>query len=99
MNTEQRVYKKLLQVPTGYVVTYRELSRAVGLHNGHRLVGQIMKKNPFPVIVPCHRVVKSDGSIGGYAFGQNIKKNMLLNEGIKTHRNKIINFEKKKFRF
>ena len=69
MNTEQRVYKKLLQVPTGYVVTYRELSRAVGLHNGHRLVGQIMKKNPFPVIVPCHRVVKSDGTVGGYAYG------------------------------
>ena len=99
MNIEQRVYKKLLQVPTGCVVTYGELSRAVGLHIGQRLVGQIMKKNPFPVIVPCHRVVKSDGSIGGYAFGENIKKNMLLNEGVETHRNKIINFEKKKFRF
>ena len=99
MKIEEHVYKKLLQVPMGYVVTYRELSRAVGLHNGQRLVGQIMKKNPFPVIVPCHRVVKSDGSIGGYAFGKNIKKNMLLNEGIKTHGNKIINFEEKKFRF
>ena len=99
MNTEQRVYKKLLQVPTGCVVTYGELSKAVGLHNGQRLVGQIMKKNPFPVIVPCHRVVKSDGSIGGYAFGENIKKNMLLNEGVETRRNKIMNFEKKKFRF
>ena len=99
MKIEERVYKKLLQVPKGYIVTYGDLSKAVNLQNGQRLIGRIMRNNPFPVIIPCHRVVKSDGSIGGYAFGQNIKKNMLLNEGIKTHRNKIINFEKKKFRF
>ena len=99
MKIEERVYKKLLQVPTGYVITYQELANAVGLQNRQRMIGRIMKNNPFPVIVPCHRVVKSDGNIGGYAFGEKIKKNMLLNEGVKTHRNKIINFEKKKFRF
>ena len=99
MKIEEKIYRKLLEVPPGHVTTYGDLAKAVNLKNGQRVVGQIMKKNPFPVIVPCHRVVKSDGSIGGYAFGQNIKKNMLLNEGIKTHRNKIINFEKKKFRF
>ena len=42
-----------------------------------------MKKNPYPVIIPCHRVVKSDGKIGGYAYGGDIKTNMLKNEGIK----------------
>ena len=99
MKIEERVYKKLLQVPTGYVVTYRELSRAVGLQNRQRMIGRIMKNNPFPVIVPCHRVVKSDGNVGGYAFGEKIKKNMLQNEGIEIHGNKIINFEKRKFRF
>ena len=99
MKIEERVYKKLLQVPTGYVITYQELANAVGLQNRQRMIGRIMKNNPFPVIVPCHRVVKSDGNVGGYAFGEKIKKNMLLNEGVKTHRNKIINFEKKKFRF
>ena len=99
MNIEQRVYKKLLQVPTGCVVTYGELSRAVRLHNGQRLVGQIMKKNPFHVIVPCHSVVKSVGSIGGYAFGENIKKKMLLNEGVETNKNKNKNFQENKFQY
>ena len=99
MNTEQRVYKKLLQVPMGYVVTYRELSRAVGLHNGQRLVGQIMKKNPFPVIIPCHRVVKSNGDIGGYAFGINVKKTMLSKEGICIKKDRIENFKNIYFKF
>ena len=79
MKIEERVYKKLLQVPTGYVITYQELANAVGLQNRQRMIGRIMKNNPFPVIVPCHRVVKSDGNIGGYAFGEKIKKNMLVN--------------------
>ena len=99
MNIEERVYKKLLEVPSGYVVTYQGLANAVGLHNGQRLIGKIMKNNPFPVIVPCHRVVKSDGNVGGYAFGENTKKNMLLNEGIETHGNRILNFEKKNIDF
>ena len=99
MKFEERVYKKLLQIPSGYVITYKELANAGGLHNGQRLIGRIMKNNPFPVIVPCHRVVRSDGNIGGYAFGENIKKNMLQNEGIETFENKIINFEKKKYKF
>lgn len=99
MKIEECVYKKLLQVPNGYVITYQELANAVGLHNRQRMIGKIMKNNPFPVIVPCHRVVKSDGNVGGYAFGVKIKKNMLLNEGIEIHGNKILNFEEKKFRF
>ena len=74
MKIEERVYKKLLQVPTGYVITYQELANAVGLQNRQRMIGRIMKNNPFPVIVPCHRVVKSDGNVGGYAFGEKIKK-------------------------
>ena len=74
MRIEERIYKKLLQVPYGKITTYGELSRSVGLKNGQRVVGQIMKKNPFPVIIPCHRVVKSTGDIGGYAFGIDVKK-------------------------
>ena len=71
MRIKEKIYKKLLQVPSGKITTYGELSRSIGLENGQRIVGQIMKKNPFPVIIPCHRVVKSNGSIGGYAFGVN----------------------------
>ena len=81
------------------VVTYGELARAVGLKNGQRKIGQIMRTNPFPVIIPCHRVVKSNREIGGYAFGVDIKRSMLTKEGICIKNNKIENFEKSFFRF
>ena len=99
MTLSIKVYRKLLQVPKGRVTTYGELANAVGLKNGQRVIGMIMKKNPFPVIVPCHRVVKSDGKIGGYAYGEMVKSRMLSNEGIKIIDGKIIDFEKEKFYF
>ena len=94
-----KVYRKLLRVPKGKVTTYGELAKAVGLKNGQRIIGMIMKKNPYPVIVPCHRVVKSDGKIGGYAYGEMVKSRMLANEGIKIKDGKIIDFDKEKFYF
>ena len=99
MNLEQRVYKKLLEVPKGKITTYGELANAVGIKNGQRVIGNIMSKNPYPVIVPCHRVVKSDGEIGGYAYGENAKTKMLSDEGVMTLNRKIQDFDKKLYRF
>ena len=99
MTLSTKVYRKLLQVPNGKVTTYSELANAVGLKNGQRAIGMIMKKNPFPVIVPCHRVVKSDGKIGGYAYGERVKSKMLADEGIKIKDGKIIDFDKTRFYF
>ena len=99
MKIDKKIYKKLLQVPLGKITTYGELSRAIGLKNGQRVIGRVMKNNPFPVIVPCHRVVKSNREIGGYAFGVDIKRNMLAKEGICIKNNRIKNFEKSFFRF
>ena len=99
MKLEERVYKKLLEVPSGMVVTYGELARAVGLKNGQRKIGQIMRTNPFPVIIPCHRVVKSDGNIGGYAFGIERKVSMLYKEGIEISNGKIVRFKDRLFYF
>ena len=99
MIIEKKIYKKLLQVPSGKITTYGELSRAIGLKNGQRVIGRVMKNNPFPVIVPCHRVVKSNREVGGYAFGVDIKRNMLTKEGICIKNDKIENFEKSFFRF
>ena len=99
MTLNTKVYRKLLEVPKGKVTTYGELGKAVGLKNGQRIIGTIMKKNRFPVIVPCHRVVKSDGKIGGYAYGERVKSKMLDNEGIKIEDGKIIDFDKMKFYF
>jgi methylated-DNA-[protein]-cysteine S-methyltransferase len=93
LKLEEKVYKKLLKVPPGMVTTYGELAKAIGLRNGQRVIGRIMNKNPYPVIVPCHRVIKSDGKIGGYAWGEKIKANMLSKEGIKIKNGKIIDLK------
>ena len=99
MSLEQKIYKKLLQVPKGQVTTYGELAKAVGLENGQRTIGKVMNKNPYPVIIPCHRVVMSTGKIGGYAYGEKIKSNMLTKEGIKIKNGKILDWKDKVYRF
>lgn len=99
MNLDKKIYKKLLEVPKGKITTYGELAKAVGLKNGQRAVGKIMNKNPYPVIIPCHRVVKSDGKVGGYAYGEEIKSGMLIREGIIIKNGKIMDLENKIYRF
>jgi methylated-DNA-[protein]-cysteine S-methyltransferase len=93
------VYRKLLEVPEGRVTTYSELGRAVGLRNGQRAIGTIMAKNPFPGVVPCHRVVKSDGRVGGYAYGTEVKEKMLSREGVRVSNGRIADFEDAVYRF
>ncbi|MCA9819345.1 MAG: MGMT family protein, partial [Nitrosarchaeum sp.] len=56
-------------------------------------------KNPYPVIIPCHRVIKSDGKIGGYAYGGDVKSNMLAKEGITIDNGKIVDLENMMHRF
>ena len=99
MSLDKLVYKKLAEVPPGKITTYMELAKAVGIKNGQRAIGQIMKKNPYPVIIPCHRVVKSDGKVGGYAYGYKVKANMLQKEGIKIKDGKILDWKKKFYKF
>jgi len=99
LKLEEKVYKKLLEVPKGKITTYGELAKAIGLKNGQRVIGKIMNKNPYPVIVPCHRVIKSDGKIGGYAWGEKVKAKMLSNEGIKIKNGKILDVEKSIHKF
>ena len=99
MNLQQKIFKKLLQVPKGQITTYGELAKAVGLKNGQRAVGKIMNTNPYPVIIPCHRVVMSTGKIGGYAYGEHVKMKMLTDEGVKIENGKISDFKKTVFRF
>ncbi len=88
-----------MEVPPGFVTTYGDLARAAGLKNGQRLVGMIMNKNPNPSIVPCHRVVMSDGNLGGYAYGKEVKENMLLAEGLKISGRRLDDFESVRYRF
>ena len=99
MNLDKKIYKKLSEVPKGKITTYGELAKAVGMKNGQRAVGRIMNKNPYPVIIPCHRVIKSDGKVGGYAYGEEIKSNMLTKEGIKIKNGKILDLKNRIYRF
>ncbi len=99
MNLEQKIYKKLLEVPKGQITTYGELAKAVGLKNGQRIIGKIMNKNPYPVIIPCHRVVMSTGKIGGYAYGEHVKIKLLHDEGIQIKNGKILDLKNRVYRF
>lgn len=84
----ERCYNILLKVPKGKVTTYKEI--AIKLNSkAYRAVGNAMNKNPYSPKVPCHRVVKSNGEVGGFASGTRKKIEMLKKEGIEIKNNKI----------
>jgi methylated-DNA-[protein]-cysteine S-methyltransferase len=87
----ERCYKFLHRIPKGKVTTYKILGDALGT-KGYRAIGQILKKNPNPISCPCHRVVLSDGKIGGFAFGATKKSKLLEGEGVIIQDNRIFNF-------
>lgn len=81
------VYKLLLNIPVGKVSTYGDIARAAGHPNAARTIGRILNKNPDPITVPCHRVVYSNGKIGGYAYGIARKRELLKREGVRLQNN------------
>ena len=72
-----RVWEAALAIPFGQVRTYSWVARQIGSPKAARAVGSALKKNPYPVIIPCHRVVKSSGDIGGYSRGRKVKVRLL----------------------
>lgn len=74
----KKVYRVVSNIPLGEVRTYKWVAQKAGNPKAARAVGQILKKNPFALIIPCHRVVASGGKLGGYSRGRQ-KKRMLLN--------------------
>jgi methylated-DNA-[protein]-cysteine S-methyltransferase len=92
----ERCYAVLRRVPRGKVTTYALLARALGTR-AFRAVGQAMHRNPYAPIVPCHRVVKSDGSLGGYALGLKQKIALLKKEGVAVAKGRIVDFDKRLF--
>lgn len=79
----RKVYRALCKVPAGKTVTYAELARRAGSPGAARAVGTAMAKNPWPVIIPCHRVVAGNGKLGGYSGrgGLVTKRALLALEG------------------
>ncbi|HEX9751378.1 MAG TPA: methylated-DNA--[protein]-cysteine S-methyltransferase [candidate division Zixibacteria bacterium] len=65
------------RIPHGQTLSYGEIARRAGSPGAARAVGQAMGKNPFPIVVPCHRVLRSDGTLGGFGGGVNLKRALL----------------------
>jgi methylated-DNA-[protein]-cysteine S-methyltransferase len=81
----RRVLTELLKVPYGQMISYGRLARKLGYENASRAVGQAVGRNPIPIIIPCHRVVREDGTIGGFSMGLKIKERLLALEGVTLH--------------
>lgn len=77
---QQSVWEACLGVPPGETRTYAEIAKVVHRPNAVRAVGTALGSNPIPVLVPCHRVLRTDGSLGGYAFGELVKQKLLDRE-------------------
>jgi len=80
---EREVLQALLRIPAGQVRTYGEIARALGDPGAARAVGAACARNPLPLLIPCHRVVRSDGGLGGYSLrgGVELKRRLLEGEG------------------
>ena len=74
---EKDVYRAVARIPRGEVRSYGWVARAAGKPGAARAVGNALNKNPYPGPIPCHRVIRSDGSIGGYAKGARAKRRLL----------------------
>ena len=75
---QEKVLLATFTIPKGRTLSYKALAKKIGHPKAFRAVGTALKKNPFPLTIPCHRVIKSDGEIGEYSNGGTIKKRMLL---------------------
>lgn len=77
-----RVWQALRQTPFGAITTYQALAEAMGQSRSARAVGGALKANPLPIVIPCHRVVASDGSLGGFSAGLHYKRQLLSHEQV-----------------
>ncbi len=94
---DEKVSRLLCRIPRGRVTTYKQIAIALGRPNAARAVGNACSRNPNAPSVPCHRVVRSNGSLGGYAKGAKKKKALLRAEGIIIKNNKVLEFNKRFF--
>jgi methylated-DNA-[protein]-cysteine S-methyltransferase len=97
-NFNQKCYELLRQIPKGRVTTYKAMANTLGT-KAWRAVGSAMAKNSDLINTPCHRVVRSDGSIGQYALGSDKKIELLTDEGVEVLNGKVKDLDKFMYRF
>lgn len=88
-NFEKDVLIATFEIPRGKVTTYRRIAEKVGRPRAYRAVGNALHKNPLAPIIPCHRVIKSNGSLGGYGGGVEAKKRLLEEEGVQSQDGRV----------
>ena len=79
---QRRVWRTLLDIPYGTAISYRELARRADCPRGYQAVGQANGRNPISILIPCHRVIGADGTLGGYSGGLDRKRFLLDLEGV-----------------
>lgn len=81
---QREILQFVQQIPFGVTTTYGEIADEIGNPNASRAIGQVLRRNPLPIIIPCHRVLSSDGTLGGYGgvMGSDRKIALLKHEGI-----------------
>ena len=75
---QKMVWKEILKIPYGETRSYKQIAINIGRPNSSRAVANACGKNPYPELIPCHRVIRSDGSVGGYSLKGGIKQKKLL---------------------
>jgi len=86
------------QVPRGKVTTYKMIAEALGKADSCRAVGSALNKNPDPHLMPCYRVIRSDGRVGGYALGESEKIRLLAVDGIAVEGGRVAGYRSILFR-
>jgi methylated-DNA-[protein]-cysteine S-methyltransferase len=89
INFPQKVYNLTSLIPKGKVSTYKKIAQALKNPHAARAIGNALNKNPYTPKVPCHRVIKTNGEVGGFAKGTNRKIAMLRVEGVVVNKGKI----------
>jgi methylated-DNA-[protein]-cysteine S-methyltransferase len=86
----QKVLKEAYKIPYGRIATYGQLAHKAGSPDASRAVGQVMAKNYIPIIIPCHRVIGSDGGLTGFGGGLGLKKRLLEKEGVVVKKGRVV---------
>lgn len=86
---KEKVYQVVSKIPSGQVLSYQEVAKRAGSPRAYRAVGNLMHNNPDPKTIPCHRVIASNNSLGGYAWGKAAKIKKLKSEGWQIKNDKL----------
>ncbi|MFH1714196.1 MAG: MGMT family protein [Candidatus Nealsonbacteria bacterium] len=87
---KEKVFLVVKNVKRGKTITYKEVAEIAGRPNAWRVVGNTLNRNPNPIKIPCHRVIKSDGTVGGYKYGVKRKTSLLFEEGVIIKKRRVV---------